>query len=78
MKVIEEAGLTNLLEGSCAYGVSDSKEIHIDKDLNKEEKRLVVIHEVLEIWLHGRVKHSNFDKIALDLKESLEQIGVWK
>ena len=78
MKVIEESGLTEILEGSCAYGIFSDREVHIDKDINNEKKRLAVIHEVLEIRLKGRVRHSKFDSIALDIIDSLDQIGAWK
>ena len=74
MKVIEEEGLRRSIGGP-GYGVIEEKCVYVDKDLSAGDKRLVVIHEVLDIWLHGRVKHSNIDKIAIDVIDCLQQIG---
>ena len=75
MKVIEEEGLKDRLKGSPGCGVVEEGCVYVDKDLPGGEKRLVVIHEVLDIWLHGRVRHSNIDKIAIDVIDCLQQIG---
>ena len=75
MKVIEEEGLKDRLKGSLGYGVVEERCVYVDKDLPEGDKRLVVIHEVLDIWLHGRVKHSKMDKIAIDIIDCLQQIG---
>ena len=75
MKVIEEKGLIRKLKGSCGYGNPETKEVFVDGSLETREKSVVVIHEVLEIWLKKRVKHSNIDKIVIDIVEALQQVG---
>jgi len=78
MKVFQVKGLTGVLEGSKGYGDFESQEIYIEEDLDTiEEKRLLVIHEVLDMWLHGRIKHSKIDRISLGIIEGLQQIGVF-
>ena len=53
----------------CGGGYKDCEEIYIDENLNFREQRLAVIHEVLDGYLRGRVKHSKIDKIACDVIE---------
>ena len=49
-------------------------EVHIDKSLNPRKRRVVCVHEVLEWYLKGRVKHSLFDKIAIEILNSLDEL----
>ena len=75
MKLIEQAGLKDFLKGSPGYGDIENKIVYVDQFLSSGEKRFVVIHEVLDIWLHKRVKHSNIDKIVIDIIDILQQLG---
>ena len=75
IKIEEIKHLKKMLEGSDGYADKDERAIYIDSELEGAYKRLVVIHEILEIWLHGRVKHSKIDKIAIDIIEGLMKIG---
>ncbi len=75
MKVELIEGLTELLEGSPACGLTEDGIVYVDANASKEIKRLSVIHEVLEMWLGKRIKHSKFDRIALDIIDALKQIG---
>ena len=70
--------LTKTLEGSTGYALklnNDNCDIFIDSRLSNRERRLVAVHEVLDVHLQGKTKHSNIDKIAIDIIEALRQIG---
>jgi hypothetical protein len=68
-------GLKEKLLGSPACADIEDRKIYLDSELEGAYRRLVIIHEVLEIWLHGRVKHSKIDRIALDIIEALRKEG---
>jgi hypothetical protein len=59
-------------ENWCGGGYCDGKVVFIDSKIPYSKRRLVLIHEILKHHLKGRVKHSKFDKIALDIIEGLD------
>ncbi len=73
IEVIE--GLKEKLLGSPACVDIADRKIYLDSELEGVYKRLVLIHEILEIWLHGRVKHSKIDRISLDIIDVLRKEG---
>lgn len=73
IEVVE--GLKEKLLGSPACVDISDRKIYLDSDVEGVYKRLVLIHEILEIWLHGRVKHSKIDRIALDIIDVLRKEG---
>ena len=78
MKIIQEEGLQNKLYGSQGYADPKNREVFIDSSLETREKSLVAIHEVLEIWLGKRIKHSKIDMIAIDIIDVMMQLGELK
>jgi hypothetical protein len=75
IKIEEIKHLKKMLEGSAACACKEDRAIYLDSKLEGDYKRLCVIHEILEIWLSGRVKHSKIDAIAIDIIEGLREIG---
>jgi hypothetical protein len=88
IKVIEDRFLVETI--GCGGYVTSDGEIHIDKGLTDQEKRFLIIHEVLDMHLgstktlfkgckikpkKGIIKHSKIDKIAIDIIDALQQIG---
>ena len=58
-----------------AYGAGN--DIYIDASYNPTHQRLCVIHEVLELRCR-RMRHSDYDKIAIDIIDALMQMGFLK
>jgi len=56
-------------------GYGDLDCIYIDENLPSEKQPLTIIHEVLNIPLKHRVKHSMIDHIAIDAIGCLLQLG---
>ena len=50
-------------------------DVHIDKSLNPRQRRVVAIHEVLEWYLKGRVKHSKLDPLAIEILNTLDNLN---
>ena len=63
---------------SGGYATVEDNSIHIDKRIPIEKKRLVAIHEVLEMRLNKRTKHSKIDQIAIDIIDALDQLDMLK
>ena len=78
IKIEEIKHLQKMLEGSPACANKEDRAIYLDSKLEGDYKRLCVIHEILEIWLQGRVKHNKIDMIAIDIIEGLRKIGELK
>jgi hypothetical protein len=75
IKIEEVKHLKKMLEGSPACANKEDRAVYLDSELEGDYKRLCMIHEILEIWLQGRVKHSKIDLIAIDIIEGLRKIG---
>lgn len=61
---------------SCGGGYGDGYDIHIDYTLPYEKMRLTTVHEVLDYYLSGRVRHSKIDQMAIDVIDALIQVGA--
>lgn len=60
----------------CGGGYYDSKEdiIYVDANLPLAKQKLVVAHEVLEMYLSTQIEHYFFDIIGRDILGGLEQL----
>lgn len=80
--IIEDLSCAVDYEKGCSvgggYAIPSHKEIHIDKNLPYERRRLVTVHEVLDYYLCGRVRHSKIDQMAIDVIDALLQTGFLK
>jgi len=56
---------------ACAEHCKQYDSIYLDDSLNREEQRLSLIHEVLDMYL-PRVKHSRFDTLSIKIIEALQ------
>ncbi len=63
-------------KGGGGYCDKTSNTIYLHPALSMRKKRLVVLHEVLELYLAGRVKHSKLDTISIAIIELLGQLGL--
>ncbi len=62
--------------GGYAYWEGETLCVCIDPRNNRQKKRLTAIHEVLNAHIVGHVKHSRFDKMAIDIEDTLQQLGL--
>jgi uncharacterized protein YfaQ (DUF2300 family) len=62
--------------GGYARWDDDTLSVFVDESLNREQKRLTVLHEVLEAHLKGRIAHKRIDKVCIDQIEALIQLGL--
>ncbi len=63
-------------KGGGGYGDRTSNTIYLHPALSMRKKRLIALHETLEIHLHGRLRHSQLDRLAIDIIEVLGQLGL--
>lgn len=56
------------------YGIPDYNVIYIDENLSLGKQPLTIIHEVLNLYLRKRVRHSLLDQMAIDIIDSLLQL----
>jgi len=59
------------------YGYKDGEDLHIyvhDGD-NWEAQRLTAVHEVADLILGNRVKHSLVDYLAINIIDAMGQLG---
>ena len=56
------------------YGSIEYSAIYIDENLPIEQQPLVIIHEVLDLLLRGRIRHSTIDRIGIEIIDSLQQL----
>ncbi len=61
--------------GGYACWVNDCLEVFIDIKDSHRKQRLTAVHEVLNAHIAGRVKHSRYDKMAIDIIDCLSQLG---
>ena len=57
------------------YGSIEYSAIYIDENLPIEQQPLVIMHEVLDILLKSRVKHSMIDRLGIEIIDALNQLG---
>ena len=62
--------------GGYARWEGDGLLVFIDNKAPKEKQRLTAIHEVLHAHLCGEVRHSRVEKIAIQIVDCLEQLGL--
>lgn len=62
--------------GGYAYWEGDCLNVFVDPKNNKQKERITAIHEVLNAHIVGHVKHSRFDKMAIDIEDCLQQLGL--
>ena len=62
-------------ERGCGGGYSIDNTIYVDKFIDIEKQPLVIIHEVLDLMLNGRVRHSQIDRISIEIIDNLQQLG---
>lgn len=76
--IVEDAkGRLCKLEGYGEHLVG-YKAIYVDENDSPEVQRLTAIHEVLELHLGKRVRHSLIDQIVIDIVDTLLQLDFIK
>lgn len=56
------------------YGDPETMTIYVDERLSPEMKLETIIHEAVELYCKGRIKHSKINDLSRDLTQVLSEV----